>query len=210
MKIGVIFCGWQCADLLPSSLTPWVEAKRARLGGHDFQICAVSVPFEGFPQNEEQDTTRSILGSHAHYGRINHVVVTDKPLKETEARGRALRWLMERGVDVTIMVDADEFWTAAQIVAAFAFVEANPWVVWFRVCYKQLVFTRDQWLKEPFTPPRIHRARAGVYHAHSFSDDNDIAYGGNITRDLKPQSQFASATVPQSLVWVCHDTWTGG
>lgn len=207
-NVGVIFCAWQCADLLPASLTPWVEAKRGALGGHDFHICAVSVPFEGFPQEETRDNTRYKLGALANYGEIDHVVVSDKPMKETEARGKALKWLVAQGCELTIMVDSDEFWSPEQIVAALAFVEANPWTTWFRVCYKQLVFTHDQWLKEPFTPPRIHRTRTGAYRAHSFSGDNDVLYGGTITRDLKPQDQFASMTVPQAAVWVRHDTWT--
>jgi hypothetical protein len=210
MRIGCIFVAWQCADLLSSSVTPWIEAKRARLGGHDFSLCAVSVPFEGFPQPEMLDETRVMLDGHAQHGEIDHVVVGDKPHKETEARGAALRWLMTQGVDVTILVDADEFWTAEQIEAAFTFVAANPWIGWFRVCYKQLVFTRNQWLKEPFTPPRIHRLKVGRFRADSFWDDNNVLYyfdNGPPTTWVK-DIDMSSLTVPQSQVWVKHDTWT--
>lgn len=206
-RVGVIFCAWQSADLLPASLTPWVEAKRARLGGHDFTIAAVSVPFEGFPQEPVMDGTRGLLGGYAHHGEIDHVVVSNKPLKETEARGRALKWLVERGVELTIMVDSDERWTAAQIEATLAFVAANPWVAWFRVCYKQMVFTPRQWLVDPFTPPRIHRVRAGSYVADGFWDDNGVLYRGTITRDFKRDTDMANMTVPQGVAWVAHDTW---
>lgn len=207
MRIGVIYVGHQCADLLSASLTPWVEAKGARLGGHDFTIAAVSVPFEGFPQEETRDETRSILDAHAQRGDIDHVIESEVPLKETEARGHALKWLVAQGVDLTIMVDSDERWTTSQIERALVFVAANPWVAWFRVCYQQIVFTPHQWLADPFTPPRIHRVRAGSYVADGFWDDNGVLYCGTITRDFKRDADLSSMTVPQARVWVAHDTW---
>ncbi len=207
MRIGVLFCGWQCADLLPASLTPWVEAKRASLGGHSFTICAVSVPFEGFPQDETRDTTRSILGAHAQCGEIDHVVVGDKPHKETEARGAALRWLMTQGVDIVWQVDADEVYTYDNLTSILMFVEVTPWTIWYRLSLRNAVFTPTTYLAEPFTPPRIHRVAAGFYRLHSFCDDNDLTYGGTITRDLKRQDQFASMTVPTSVAFVRHLSW---
>ncbi len=207
MKIGVLFCAWQCEDLLPSSLTPWVEAKRARLGGHDYTICAVSVPFEGFPQDETRDKTRSILGAAAQCGEVDHVVVTDKPLKETEARGRALQWLLAQGVDICWQADADEVYTQQDIARIVAFTQNTPDIAWYRLCLRNAVFSPPTFLAEPFTPSRIHRAHVRGYRLHSFCDDNDLLYGGTITRDLKRQDQFASMTVPASVALVRHMSW---
>ncbi len=207
MKIGCIFVAWQSADLLPSSLTPWVEAKRAQLGGHEYIVAAVSVPFEGFPQEEERDATRSILGAAAHVGDIDHVIVTDKPMKETEARGAALRWLVEKGVDTLWQHDSDEVAAQDDIARIAAFVENQPYVTWFRLSLRNAVFSPTTFLVEPFTPPRIHRVHARGYRAHSFSADNDVAYGGTITRDIIPQDRFSSMTVPTSVAFVRHLSW---
>ncbi len=207
MRIGIIYVAYQAEDLVPASLTPWVEVKRAQLGGHDYAICAVSVPFEGFPQDEERDRTRSILGAYAQRGEIDHVVVGDKPHKETDARGAGLRWLMTQGVDVVWQVDADEVYTSEEIARIAAFVEANPFVTWFRLSLRNAVFTPTTYLVEPFTPSRIHRVRAGGYSLHSFCDDNDLLYGGTITRDLKRQDQFPLMTVPRSVAFVRHLSW---
>lgn len=208
MKIGIILIGYNMEEHVAPCLWPWVNWRYIpQSSGHELLICAVNTPFEGFPV-EPPDRTREYLQARVALEEINYLITSDVPLKETEARGRALRWLVEQGVDLLVQLDLDEFWTPEQIVAALAFAEANPWTIWFRVCYKQLVFTHNQWLKEPFAPPRIHRTRTGAYRAHSFSGDNDVLYGGIITRDLKPQDQFASMTVPQGTVWVRHDTWT--
>ncbi len=209
MRIGLIYVAYQAEDLVPASLAPWVEAKRARLGGHDYLICAVSVPFEGFPQDEERDRTRSILGAHAQCGEIDHVVVGDKPHKETDARGAALRWLMTQGVDVVWQVDADEVYTEEDIMRILDFVCNTPLTTWYRLSLRNAVFDDRTFLTEPFTPSRIHRVhhRHGGYSLHSFCDDNDLLYGGNITRDLKRQDQFASMTVPSSFAFVRHLSW---
>lgn len=208
MKIGLIYCAWQAADFVPLSLTPWIEAKRARLGGHDFQICAVSVPFESFPQDEVRDTTRSILGAHAQAGDIDHVVVKDRPMKETEARGAALRWLVGQGVDLIWQWDSDEITTADEIERTLRFVESKPLVAWFRGSLRNYVFDQRTYLTEPFTPPRIHRVRVGGYQAASFWDDNNVNYHGTITRDIKKDmNQFPSTAIPKAVAWVRHLTW---
>jgi hypothetical protein len=204
---GVILCAFQSEDTLDACLAPWLATKRAHPG--DYIICAVSVPFEGFPQ-DPPDRTRQILDGYAATGEIDHLITSDQPMKETEARGRALRWLVEKGAALTVMVDSDETWSQEQITAALAFVDANPWVQWFRVPYKQMVFTRDQWLAQPFIPARIHRTHIhGGYVAAGFWDDNNVFYrrpweaDGKVVRD----AELACLVIPQALVWVSHETW---
>lgn len=207
MKVGIIWVGHQCEDLMERSLAPWIAARATKLGGHDFTICAVSVPFEGFPQESEPDRTRTLLGFASTDNQIDHAIVRDKVMKETEARGAALRWLVDKGVDVLVQVDADERYLPTQIEAIMRWVEANPYVDWFRLALRNLVFTVTQYLAEPFTPPRIHRVRVRGYQVHSFHEDNGITYGGTITRDLLPDSQFSSMTIPKEVAWVEHETW---
>lgn len=207
MKIGVIFVAWQTEGYIEPSLQPWIEAKQSRFGNNDFIICAVSTPFEGFPREEKRDGTQSLLAAKLDAGLIDNFLLGNTPIKETEARGNALRWLKEQGVTEVVQVDSDEFYTTQQIVDIFAFVESQPLISWFRLCLKNFVFDDKTYLIDPFTPPRIHRVHVGGYRAHSFSQDNDIAYGGKITRDIIGQENFASMVIPKETVWVKHLTW---
>lgn len=206
MRIGVIFCAWQSEDLLAASLVPWVAARRARLGGHEYVICAVACPFVGFPQTPLDNTLPMLVDARDRH-EIDGIVTQSEPIKETDARGRALGWLMAQGVDIIYQADADEYPTESDIARIMAFVEATPLTAWYRLSLKNLVFDEHTHLVEPFTPPRIHRARVGGYRVHSFWDDNNVTYGGVITRDLKRDVDFASMTVPKETAWVRHASW---
>lgn len=210
---GIIYVAYQSEDLLPASLTPWVEAKRAQLNGHQFTICAVSVPFEGFPQEATLDNTRALLGAHAQDGTVDHVIVRDKPMKETEARGAALKWLVEKGVTATWQHDSDEIITTDQIARIVAFVEASPWMMSYRLSLRNAVFDEHTYLAEPFQPMRIHRTHGpGGHVADGFWDDNNVRYTRPWTRDradceVTRDIQMASMVVPPSVAWLVHLSW---
>lgn len=206
-KIGIIWVGFNCEDTLERSLAPWIAARRDRLNSHEFAICAVSVPFEGFGE-EATDKTRTLLGFASTRDDIDHAIVRDKPMKETEARGAALRWLTEKGCVLSIMVDADEFWTIDQISKAITFMEERPFLCWARVCLKNYVFDTKTYLVEPFQPPRLHRLTyQGVYRAVGFEQDNDVRYEMLPGGALVGQEGLPHATVPKNLVWVRHESW---
>ncbi len=205
---GVIFTSYRCAEHLEASLRPWIEARKQRLGGHDWLICAVSVPFEGF-DNGPDDATRGLLGAAAQYGEIDHVIVRDKPTKETEARGAALQWLVAKGAKILWQADGDEFPTLDEIARTTAFVARAPLVPWFRGSLKNLVFTPDQHLVEPFCPPRIHRVKVAQLTAAGFWDDNNVYYAmpepavSGVVKDV----EMPHLTVPKAVAWVRHATW---
>jgi len=210
MRVGVILVGYNTEDLIGPCLAPWIEARQTRLGGNTFIICAVNVPFVGF-DNDGQDGTRDHLERDLGAGYIDHLIVSDTPMKETEARSEALRWLKTEDVETVIQVDSDEQFALTDISRVFAFVAANPFACWFRLCLKNYVGINGDnktYLVEPFTPPRIHRIRLpGGFTAYAFNQDNDICYTGGITRDVKRQEQFASMTVPKESVWIRHLSW---
>ncbi len=206
MTIGLIYCAWQAADLVPLSLTPWIEAKRARLGGHEFVICAVSVPFESFPQTEQLDDTLHLLRLQHAPREIDHLISGDKPMKETEARGAALRWLISQGCTHSWMVDSDEIYTTDQIAAICGFVTSRPLTPWFRLSLRNAVFNAETYLVEPFTPPRIHKLAMVNLAAFGFWDDNNVLYrstGGTLVRDI----ELSHLTVPKQCAWIKHLSW---
>lgn len=206
MKVGLIYCSFGTLDLTPASLAPWLAAKASRLGGHDYVIAAVSCPFSGFPDAKD-DGAVDYLFKQVGHEKIDHLVVSDIPIPETEARGRALRWLTAQGCDLSIMVDSDEFWTADQIAKAVAFMEERPFLCWARVCLKNYVFDTKTYLVEPFAPPRIHRLSfQGAFTAAGFEQDNDLWYS-RIDGMPISQREMTSATIPKGLVWVKHLSW---
>lgn len=208
MKVGLIYVAWQSEDYLSASLDPWIAARRAHLGGHDFVIAAVSVPFKGFDQPKVLDGTVTALTDHLILGLIDHLTVSEEPLTEVEARGRALRWLVDEGkVTHLWQVDSDEFYLEDQIERIAGTVERNPFVAWWRLSLRNYVFDERTYLKEPFTPPRIHEVRLGGYRAHSFYDDNAVLYGGTLTRDLKRDVDWAGFTLQSPATMIRHLTW---
>lgn len=206
-RYGLIYCAYDTADLVPASLQPWVDARRAKLGGHEFRIAAVCVPFAGFPREKEPDSTQTLLEARLAAGDIDHLITSETPMAETEARGQALRWLVDADSDVTIMVDSDEVYQMDEIQRVAAFVAARPHVAAFRGSLKNYVFDNRTYLTQPFTPMRIHRVRVGGYQAHSFWDDNNVTYGGTITRDLKRDIEFPCVTIPKVVAFARHLTW---
>ena len=205
MKIGIIYTAFNTDEYFARSLASWVEARRTRLGGHHFVIAAVSVPFVGF-ETSQVDSTCSRMKREQGEGTIDHLIVDRSPMPETQARGEALKWLVAAGTDCTIMVDSDEFWTIEQIASILDFVIKNPFIIWFKVSYKNRVFTKDQYLVEPFTPPRIHRSYFEGITASGFWDDNNVIYNieqGDQIRDI----ELPSLTIPISVAWVDHYTW---
>lgn len=203
---GIIFVGYNCEDLIHRSLTPWVEAKRCGLDGHTFKIVGVSVPFIGFEQPSEQDGTHSYFHHYLEWG-IDHVILNHIPVKETDARGAALKWLVEQGVDFIWQVDSDEVFAKSDISNAARFVEDNPWVQWFRVSYKNFVFDEKHYLAEPFTPPRIHRVYAPKgYKTFGFYEDNNVLYSRPWMNNdpFIPDTAFSSMTIPLA---VPHYSW---
>lgn len=208
-RVGVIFTAFNMQDYVAAALAPWVAARTSRLDDHEFVICAVSVPFAGFP-NEGRDSTLAILRSHLEDRSIDHIIDSEIPMPETEARGAALTWLKTQDVDLVIQVDADEFFTERDISRIFRFVESNPFVPTFRLSLKNYVFDTKTYLAEPFTPMRIHRvklpANKGIeLEASGFWADNNVYYG-TIGAQLRDDS-LACLTIPTSCAWITHFSW---
>lgn len=198
MRIGLIYCAYGTKDLVPKSLAPWYSIP-------DTLICAVNVCFDGF--EGQDDGTRDLLRRNLDAGLLDRLIDSPDGMTETEARGKALIWLEDQGCDLIIQWDSDEVASTAEIQRMLRFIDDNPFFTWFRFSYRNLVFDTSTWLAEPFTPPRAFRVHTDGYTAHSFGADNDIWYGGNITRDIIPPHRFASLTIPTAIFNPLHYTW---
>lgn len=208
MKIGCIYTAFNTVEYLRPSLQPWIEARRTQLGGHTFVICAVNCAFEGFENPPTDDGTAMILQADRSAGFIDHVVTSEGPIKETEARGRALQWLVTQQVTHIWQHDSDEFATIEDIAAIIRFVEARPYLDWARLSLKNQVFTPSQYLVEPFTPARLHKVHiAGGYVAAGFHQDNNVYYKRPWNGERVLDTQLCSTTVPKSVAWIRHASW---
>ncbi len=205
--IGVILVGRNMQEYVEPCLASWLTVAHAlEAQGHKLLICAVSVPFVGFP-HEAPDNTVAVLQAARDRGDIDHFITSETAMTETDARGAALTWLLSYGATLSWQLDLDEVYSPDDITNALAFVEANPFISWFRLSLRNAVFNEHTFLVEPFAPPRIHRLHLGGYRAVGFWDDNNVRYGGTITRDLKRDLDFASMTVPATLCNPRHLTW---
>lgn len=202
---GIIFIGYNTESYISDSLAPWIEARRSSLGGHSYIICAVSLPFAGFP-HDNIDNTIPILQNMLDIDQIDHIITEPRNIPETTARGMALSWLKSQDVDIVIQWDSDEILDQQELTQIISTVESNPWIIWFRLSYRNLVFTSDQWLAEPFTPPRIHRIKVNFGEAVGFEADNDIIYQ-RLDGVFLHQRDLSSITIPWSIASPLHYTW---
>lgn len=208
-KIGVIFTGYGTRDLVEKSLNPWIDLRCQYLGQFDRQtnilICGVSVKFAGFEGKD--DGTRDYLRGMAADWDIDYLIDGPDNIPEIVARGMALKYLIDSGADTIIQWDSDEVTNAEELGKMLRFIDQNEFITSFRFSYKNLVFTPDQYLEEPFTPMRVHRVKNGSYIAYDFWDDNNIMYRGTITRDFRRDIGFSNLTIPPTIFNPEHWTW---
>lgn len=207
MKSGLIFCGWGTRDLVARSLAPWLDLRNAnRETGHNtLFICAVSVRFAGFEGDD--DGTREFLRDALARGDIDHLIDGPDNIPETTARSMALNHIKGVNCDISIMWDSDEVATIDELVRALGFMKTDKFTAAWRFSYRNLVFSPDQWLADPFTPMRAHRLCYQSYVADKFYDDNNVMYRGTITRDFRQDVSFPTVTIPPTIMNPAHWTW---
>jgi hypothetical protein len=69
-----------------------------------------------------------------------------------------------------------------------------------------LVFSENQYI-EGFNPPRVFKVDTGFYKLNEVYWDNDLSYCGKTTRDIQPYKNFASKTIPKTVIFPKHFTW---
>lgn len=222
-KLGVIFCGYGTPSYIDEALSPWIylRANPQLVGLDALIISAVSVPFAEYKDLAEKgldigtpDTySQGILAAKWQKGEIDEVILEPHYMTEIEARTRALRTLLAAGCDAVALADSDEVYSVDQISRILSFVDLNPWVSWFRVSLKNYVFTKTQYLSEPFCPPRISRVNTNGYELIGFSGDNDFLYEGTvvINGEFKKKQAFLNdlpnMTIPKGVAFVNHYSW---
>lgn len=198
MKIGVIFCGYNCEDFVNECLSAWQEVKSP-----DFIYSCVSVPFEKF-DNEPPDYTVEKI---KNLNLMDFLFADSQARSEIEARGICLEFLKNQGCSIVWQVDlSDEKYSVENIKNIVEYVEKNPSFVWFKIALKNYVFDKKTYLKEPFYPPRIFRVSAPPYSLGTFRDDNSCTY---FYQNAEIPDLFVkNKQIPTSVAWVYHFSWS--
>jgi len=218
MRVGIVFCSYGMPELLTESLTPWINARTAKLGGNEFVISAISVPFKEYKGKIQEDMeTAERLNAYKASGWIDYAFSEPKWEEEKTVRNTALHLLLEEAKCDTIwLADGDELYQLVEIERIMAFIQANPFTVWFRGSLKNYIFDQNTFLKEPFNPPRGYRVNPKGYRLYGFRFDNEMIYTesnpannpaeGKIAR-IVDHEELPCLTIPKSVAWTFHSTW---
>jgi hypothetical protein len=213
MKIGVLACGFDCAENINKVLPPWIEAKNSKLGGNEFVISIVHGQFTEYIEILDQALIDSPEWAIKYASGIDYLVCP-KPGSETELRNLALKPLLEEQCDVIILLDLqDEIYEISQIQTIFEYVLLEKWISWFKVSLKNYVFDENTYLKDPFTPPRIFKVKTNGHTLKAMSYDNDVIYEaihmtpkGDVLKQV-PHKELPSKTIPAHRAFIKHLTW---
>jgi hypothetical protein len=207
-KIGVLLCSYSLPEYIHDCLRPWIEARQTKLGGHEFVISAISVPFKEYRDKAEEDAeSPRILQEYKDKGLIDYLFTEPKWEEEKVVRNTALNPLLEvENCDIIFLLNVDEEYRLEEIEKMFSFVVRNPFIPWFRGSLKNYIFDRKTYLREPFCPARIYRTRLSNLRLYGFRFDNEMIYIDEQNRIIDHQ-QLPSLTIPKHICFATHWTW---
>lgn len=208
MKIGILFMSYNNLDTMEKSLSPFIIAKDKELGGHEFVISCVTVPFAEYkdlPGFVEDNVSHRMLETLNVMRKIDYLTMHPQFIKEHEARNNGLIPLLIDNCDIIINIDGDEIINLKEFEKAIQFVEENPLYPWFKLCYKNYIFDEKHYLAEPFSPPRIWRTKYNGMTFKGFSWDNDAYWEKDGI--VYPQISMSRLIIPQNIFWAKHLTW---
>lgn len=212
-KIGILYCGYNTEEYVDQSIQPWINARADKLMGCEFVICAVSVPFLEYKDDNFRDGTTEALNDYYKNFKIDHLITEPQYVLEHIARDNALQYLLSQGIDSLILVDADEIWEESQIKEILGKVCLDKFTSWFSVQYRNFVFDKQTHLVDYFTPPRIFRVETNGYKLLRFNWDNDTVYGTDCFEFNKNcRKEVPHRELPHKLIRgtaINHYSWIG-
>jgi hypothetical protein len=203
MKIGIIYCAYNCFSYIKESLSSFAEAKRQGLIN---QISAVSIPFaEYFDLNQIKDGTTNLL-IHLHERTLIDKIFTEPNyIQEHKARDLCLQYLKSVDCDIIWMVDGDEFYSIEDIKNIINFINNNPNYYWYSINFKNYIFDGKQWI-DGFCPPRIFKTKSNILNIDKYYWDNDLAYKDKDDKTFN-YKLLDNLTIPKEVAYIKHLTW---
>lgn len=204
MKIGILGCGYACETYIDKVFAPWKELKNDNL-----IISCVSAQFKEYEDlniHLDNKATENKLNQYLLDGTIHSLVVPNEAMDEATARNCALKYLLALKCDYIWLLDfADEVYTTKEIIKTINYIEQEPFITWFRIEFKNLVFSEKTYV-DGFRPPRIFKVRnPNNFILNSFYYDNDVVYyNSEVSNSYK---DFSSLIIPKNICNPLHYTW---
>lgn len=206
MKIGVLLCAYQCEEHLEKVMAPWVCSQKS----HDIVISSISCLFKEYQNmsfDKDNSKTKALISRYVDSGAIEFAFHPDEVLTEADARDKPLKYLLNSGCDFVWLLDGDEYYTTEQINKIIKFVEAQKFVNWFGLNFKNIVFDGDVYV-DGFCPPRIFRVNIGqLFKLDSFYWDNDVVYKSLTRSEHIMYTDLANINIPKNIAHIWHMTW---
>jgi len=203
MKIGIIYCAYNCKPYIENSLFPFIEAKNKKIIN---EICAVSIPFLEYYEisNKNDGTTESLFNFYKDQ-LIDNIFTGPTHIQEHQARDLCLQYLKVKDCDIIWMVDGDEFYSISDIESIKRFVESNPDYYWYSINFKNYIFDGKQWI-DGFCPPRIFKTKFNSLSIDKFYWDNDILYKNDKEESFNYKN-LQNTQIPKEVAHIKHMTW---
>jgi|688.fasta_scaffold00448_15 hypothetical protein len=205
MKIGIIYCAYNCESFLKESLSSFINLRNQKIIS---DIAVVSVPFAEYKTiNTIEDNTIEILNTELKNSNIDVLYTGPKFIDEASARNLCLDFLKNRNVDFIWIVDGDELYTEQNIIDIIKNIKLNPNFYWYKINFKNYVFDGKRWV-DGFCPPRIFRVNSDIIQIHQFYWDNDIVYKSiNNNEKLINYKSLSYWEIPKNVAHIKHMTW---
>lgn len=206
-KFGFIFCAYDCSDALYKCVTPFLNLKEI---GYNFCITTVHGMFREYAElgyKDEDSVTVNLLKNSIwnDYLYIQSEQDPGKYQNEWEIRNKGLNYLLSQNVDYVILIDSDEFYTTKEIDDIINYLEENPYEVWYKIHFKNLVFD-DQHYYKGFKSPRIFRTKYNDLRLHSLIYDSDVAYIDK-NNNMIHGNNLAWNCIPDKVAFPLHASW---
>jgi hypothetical protein len=205
MKIGVIYCAYNCISFVKESLQTFIEARQNNVISY---IAAVSVPFFEYESiHFEEDSTTNFLEEKSLNKDIDILFKDPKFIKESEARNLCLEYLKSQDCDLIWIVDGDELYTIYDINNIINYINQNLNYYWYSINFKNYIFDGNKWI-DGFCPPRIFQTNSDILNIYKFYWDNDILY--QITNEKEKLINYKNLNfleIPKNVAHVKHMTW---
>lgn len=201
MKIGIIYCAYNCKNFVEKSSQSFIQARENKIISH---ICAVSLPFSEYQNiTDQNDGTTEILIDLYKKDKIDYIFTQPNYIQEHLARDLCLQYLKIMDMDFIWLVDGDEFYSLEDIKNISSYIKENDFI-WYSINFKNYVFDGTKWI-DGFCPPRIFKVKDDNLSIDKFYWDNDILYKSN--DNIINYKNLYNNSIPKSIAHIKHMTW---
>ena len=208
LRVGITFIGYECMELMPRALEPWMRIRQALSIVDGIKSLKISLShgcFEetaklGFPI-QSTDGSQDWMQAQKEVGNVDNFFLYQDPMKEYDMWSGNYLW-MKDDIDFLIMLNHDEMWTLQEIQILFRYINFSPLVDYYKVNFKNYCINEQTWVND-FIVPRMWwtRRNGGL---KGFYKDELVEYN-NGSRDF----QRPFAIVPLHLLFPKHFSWVG-